>query len=174
MSTRQADPDFRAPLATRLKRRLRPAAGGCLEWQGQRLRSGHGRIWSRGEQRQVLTHRAAWEAANGPIPDGMFVLHRCDNPPCCNPGHLFLGTQADNMADMAQKGRRRGRLTGEVNPKARLSAANVAEIRRLSSAGVVQREIAARFAVDRSTVGRIVRGQLWPDDALKRLREVRT
>jgi hypothetical protein len=50
-------------------------------------------------------HRVAWTLANGPIPAGMHVLHTCDNPPCCNPGHLWLGTQADNMADMARKGR---------------------------------------------------------------------
>jgi hypothetical protein len=77
---------------------------GCLEWTGGTDGWGYGHFTVGGKQ--VLTHRAAWELANGPIPDDLHVLHHCDNPPCCDTERcLFLGTSADNMADMAAKGR---------------------------------------------------------------------
>jgi len=82
------------------------ADNGCLEWQGARLASGYGLIGrGRRDEGMAYVHRLAWELAHGPIPDGMFVCHHCDNPPCCNVEHLFLGTHADNMADMVTKGR---------------------------------------------------------------------
>lgn len=80
-----------------------PNERGCAEWTGARSRGGHGQIGIDG--RRVGTHRVAWTLAYGPIPDGMFVCHRCDNPPCVNPAHLFLGTALDNMRDMVTKGR---------------------------------------------------------------------
>lgn len=76
----------------------------CIEWTGYRDRQGYGRRSIR--RRLFLVHRLAWEEANGPIPDDLCVLHACDNPPCMNPEHLFLGTRADNNADMDAKGRR--------------------------------------------------------------------
>lgn len=79
-------------------------AGDCLEFPGGGAsRSGHRRIWFEGRMR--LAHRVAWMITNGPIPDGLCVLHRCDNPPCVNPAHLFLGTVQDNNADRDAKGR---------------------------------------------------------------------
>lgn len=79
------------------------AATGCLEWNKYRLPVGYGR--TRYEGQNILAHRMAWILINGSIPDGMCVLHRCDNPPCCNVEHLFLGTRKDNTADMIAKGR---------------------------------------------------------------------
>ena len=83
----------------------------CWEWIGQRMKAGYGRLESRptnGKRVVTLTHRAAWAFANKmPVPKDMFVLHRCDNPPCCNPGHLFLGKSLDNVRDMHAKGRAR-------------------------------------------------------------------
>lgn len=76
---------------------------GCIEWKGARNPQGYGQKCIKGKR--YRTHRLAWEWANGPIPEGLFVLHKCDNPPCCNPDHLFLGTQTDNMQDMLAKGR---------------------------------------------------------------------
>lgn len=87
----------------RLQQKLVVRDSGCIEWTGNSLPRGYGLIWVEG--RSVLTHRFAWILANGPIPDGMLVCHHCDNPPCCNVAHLFLGTDATNAADRDAKGR---------------------------------------------------------------------
>lgn len=94
------------PIAIRLQAKLVATENGCLEFEGSRNRKGYGQIQSgRRGGGALLAHRAAWEAVNGPIPDGLFVCHKCDNPPCCNVDHLFLGTNVDNMRDMKEKGR---------------------------------------------------------------------
>ena len=95
-------------VAERLAARLVRMSNGCLEWTGAASSpSGYGVI-GRGTRGQgwTSTHRLAWELANGPIPPGLDVCHHCDNPPCCDVEHLFLGTRAENMADMMAKGRR--------------------------------------------------------------------
>jgi hypothetical protein len=93
----------------RIRRAVSVDEAGCWNWQLGRDRVGYGRVkvqmGARESFRTTSAHRYAYELWVGPIPDGMNVLHRCDNPPCCNPGHLFLGTQRDNMADMHNKGR---------------------------------------------------------------------
>lgn len=99
------------PISDRLTAGLEHRRNGCLEWTGSTSAKGYGRIWSDGKVRGA--HRIAWELVNGPIPDGLFVCHHCDNPPCCETspseaypdGHLFLGTDADNYVDMVMKGR---------------------------------------------------------------------
>lgn len=78
----------------------------CIEWDGSRNERGYGRVHVNGHL--AYAHRAEWEKHHGPIPDGMKVCHHCDNPPCYRIDHLFLGTQADNMADMHAKGRHPG------------------------------------------------------------------
>jgi hypothetical protein len=95
--------------AERLTAGLERKPNGCLEWTRSTNHKGYGQIHIDG--RNLATHRLAWELANGPIPPGMKVLHHCDNPPCCDAAKcLFLGTPADNTADMLSKGRHRGRL----------------------------------------------------------------
>ena len=79
-------------------------SNGCWEWQGLRTVGGYGLYWIERNQ-QTTAHRVSWLIAYGPIPDGIEVLHSCDNPPCIRPQHLFLGTQQDNIDDMIRKGR---------------------------------------------------------------------
>jgi len=132
---------------------------GCWGWRGSTNPQGYGRVG-----KQQYAHRVAWEFYNGPIPDGLFVLHRCDNPPCTNPAHLFLGTHEDNMADAAAKGRLNGRPkrpAGERNPTSKLTAAKAREIREMCAAGVGQREVASRFGVHQQTVWSIVNRRTW-------------
>jgi len=112
-------------------------------------------------------HRVAYELAFGNIQDGMQVLHRCDNPPCVNPAHLFLGTNADNVADKVAKGRQaRGdghglKVRGERHGLSRLTADAVMEIRRLSVAGVRRAEIATRFGIHPGYVSLVTSGRRW-------------
>ncbi len=94
----------RPPLRDRFEAKVGP--GRCpQEWQGSRDAMGYGRISVNGQP--ILTHRVAWELINGPIPNGLYVCHRCDNPPCVTVIHLFLGTNSENQLDSVAKGRHR-------------------------------------------------------------------
>lgn len=164
--------------------------GECWVWTGLLSDKGYGRI--RVSQSQVKpAHRLMYEITYGPIPDGMHVCHHCDNRACVRPDHLFLGTHADNMADMRAKGRsakgsRNGsythpesrrwgkavpeesRLRGERNPSSKISENEVREIRALyANGGISQREIAKRYGLSQAGVSVIVAGKRWAhlDDA---------
>lgn len=149
-----------APLAERLWRKVeKGTADECWEWQGKRSTKGYGLI-ARGsrDMRSDRAHRVAYEVARGPIPAGLFVLHHCDNPPCCNPSHLFLGTAADNTADMMRKGRGRlPGLKGQDHPRARLTDEDIADMRAAYQAGqLTQRELAEDYGVREQYVWRLV------------------
>lgn len=91
-------------VAARMAKHLVPMPSGCIEWGASRFAQGYGQI--KIDYKNRKTHRVAWELAHGPIPKGMMVCHKCDNPPCCNVEHLFLGTARENTQDMVSKGRR--------------------------------------------------------------------
>jgi len=104
----------------------------CWEWIGTRNNKGYGRVYVSREKGPKFSHRVSWELINGHIPEGKYILHRCDNPPCCNPAHLFVGTHLDNIRDMIAKGRRRDIscvLRGEDVPKSKLTYNDVKFIR---------------------------------------------
>lgn len=135
----------------------------CWEWRSSLNSKGYGRI-SMGKTDQMFAHRLSYELHFGPIPDGLLVCHRCDNPPCVNPSHLFTGTRSDNMLDCSQKGRHGARqhperLSRGINrPAAKLTNAAVVEIRKASG---THREIASRFSISHGVVGRIRRRKIW-------------
>lgn len=131
----------------------------CWEWIGARQVSGYGFIYAGRNPRFLIAHRVSWELANGPIPAGLVVCHHCDDPPCCNPKHLFLGTRADNNRDRAKKKRgRESRQWGEQNPNVKVSDEQCAKMRDLYESGWSQTHIAKRFGIKQPQVSRIVRG----------------
>jgi hypothetical protein len=148
--------------------------GECWLWHARLWKSGYGSFSVNG--RDERAHRVAWALANGPIPEGMCVLHRCDNPPCCNPAHLFLGTPAVNARDRSAKGRsatgaRHGSRThpemvpcmkGERNPSAKLTARVVRKIRDSFTGRLGEMsEFAVLHGVSVSTVSNILAGKVW-------------
>jgi hypothetical protein len=133
---------------------------GCWKWKTATGRWGYGLFTH--EKVQILVHRFVWELVNGPVPPGMCVLHRCDNPPCARPDHLFLGTKKDNSRDMAAKGRGRGGGIGERNHGAKLTSDQVLSIRALWSTGAhSQKEIGEKFGLTQAQVSNIVLRRHW-------------
>jgi hypothetical protein len=131
----------------------------CWEWTGQRNAKGYGLVAPSKRGRSRLAHRVAWAAERGPLPDGLNVLHRCDNPPCVRPDHLFLGTQRENMRDRDAKGRQ---AQGEAVGRSRLTRAAVAEIRdRYAAGGVTLRSLAAEYGTTFQNIQYVVRGRTW-------------
>lgn len=138
----------------------------CWEWQKARHPKGYGMYEFKGMPTR-WTHRIAWILTYGPIQKGLCVCHHCDNPPCCNPNHLFLGTPKDNSVDCATKGRKRQKLF----------ESDIIEIRQLYAAGgITQSQIAEQFGIIKQTVSEIIAGEKWawvkylPSDGEKQLR----
>lgn len=139
----------------------------CVIWPFNKDKDGYGWMSRFGEKR---AHRVAYTLAYGEIQRGLTVMHSCDNPSCVNPRHLSTGTHADNMADMAKKGRAAippGGVShidnrGERHGKAKITAKSVREIRRAASSGALpQREIAATYGLSRQSVSDIIRRVTW-------------
>lgn len=136
---------------------------GCWEWQGSR-RSGYGRmiVGSRTDRtrRSESAHRVSYKLHYGEIPNGMEVCHRCDNPCCVNPDHLFLGTRQDNIDDRESKGRNRPPI-GEKNGRAKLTKTDVLEIIERRAQGVSFQKLANEYGVCKKTVQDAVNGKHW-------------
>lgn len=135
--------------------------GDCHLWTASRHYNGYGKIYSGAPLgKMLLAHRAAWQLAFGPIPEGMCVCHHCDNRKCVNPDHLFLGTKADNSADMVAKGRSHSH-SGSTNGNAKLTEADVRGIRGLLAQGVTGLELGRRYGVSPQQISRIKLGERW-------------
>lgn len=154
--------------SARLWQRFRLAPSGCLEWQHTTWRGGYGRIKVSG--RDWVTSRLVWSLQVGPIPDGMSVCHRCDNPSCGNVDHLFLGTALENNRDSASKGRSAIRRypdryhgwPGTTNANAKLTDDVVVAIReRYAAGGISQQRLADEYGIHQGTVSKIVLGRAW-------------
>jgi len=132
---------------------------GCWRWQGKKADNGYGRFWVDGGM--VAAHRFSYELHHGKIPDGLFVLHRCDNPECTNPDHLFVGTLKDNMQDMVRKGRQRVQH-GEKNTMSKLTESDVRSIRaKYKTGNYFQRELASEYGIALSTANQIINRNGW-------------
>ncbi len=125
-------------------------ADNCINWRGGTDKNGYGSVRFKGKL--VKAHRVAYEMANRAIPDGLEVCHRCDNPACCNPRHLFVGTQKDNMKDCVDKGRR---PRGSNSKRSKLTEKDVADIRIAIRNRETQRSIATRYGVCQSAISLI-------------------
>jgi DNA-binding CsgD family transcriptional regulator len=127
---------------------------GCWLWTASRNAKGYGHVQWAGSCQQA--HRVSWMIAHGSIPDGLFVLHRCDVRNCVNPAHLFLGTNADNMADMVAKGRGRGASRpGEMHGASKISDATRREIAARLAAGARGVDIAREYGLSKSYVSQL-------------------
>lgn len=140
--------------------------GSCIEWQGTRDVKGYG-VYSNKRYGTQRAHRVAWIQAHGQIPDGLHVLHHCDNPPCNRIDHLFVGTNAENNADMWAKGRgvlpplQRKPIDPARAPKARLTWAKVREIR--SRGDEDKYALAAEYGVTYCTIWDVLTGRTWKE-----------
>lgn len=127
----------------------------CWPWtRSSNRKGGYGRFKQNGKN--LLAHRAAWLCINGSIPENLRVLHRCDNPPCCNPGHLFLGTQAENVADMHAK--KRDRKRGSMGSANGMSKLTEDDVRNIRADGRPLRDISTDYGISYNYAGLIRRG----------------
>lgn len=139
-----------------------PELGSCWEWRASRTKWGYGHFYVRGKD--LGAHRASWVIAMGAIPQGLCICHHCDNPPCVNPAHLFLGTHKTNAEDKYRKGRQgdgrtRRRVNPNFKPRSKVTVQDIRLIReRFASGEATKLQIATEFGICRRHVQRIVNG----------------
>lgn len=132
----------------------------CWEWTSYKANFGYGKLRANG--REVRAHRFSYEYFVGPIPNGLCVLHKCDNPPCVNPKHLYIGTKRDNARDMIERGRAYQPPTqGEYNSQAKLHDGDIHVIRYLVECGLKQTHVANFLGISKHQVNSIVHKRSW-------------
>ena len=137
----------------------------CWVWTGAKHGKGYG-LFDKRWLGTARAHRISWIIHNGPIPTGMLVCHHCDNPPCINPNHLFIGSAKDNAQDARSKGRLRDmsmnlKHIGEENPASKLTAEKVRAIRRKRAEGALIKPLAREFGVSPHTIKQVLNGRNW-------------
>lgn len=134
-------------------------SGECWNWKGAKFNSGYGMV--RYQKKNYCAHRLSYAMVHGGVPGGMIVCHKCDNPTCVNPAHLFAGTHKDNSQDMMKKGRKHD-SSGENNGQAKLNKVQVTEIRHTYALGnITCEELAKKYGVSSSLIGMIASGKSW-------------
>lgn len=158
----------------------------CWKWIGGRSSDVYGALWIPWLKKSGLAHRASFFLSNGFLPDGKLVCHSCDNPICCNPAHLWLGTNAENIQDCADKGRhpwknglpvkpehrargiRTGAYThpesvrhGSEKSNAKLHESDIPHIRKSVALGFTNIEVAKKYGVSREAISQIINGRTW-------------
>lgn len=151
------------------KRSTVDSHSGCWEWQGKRKKStpksphmleyGVIVITKDGKKSSLSTHRLSYYLHNGDIPDGMFVLHKCDNPACWNPEHLYLGTHGRNMQDITDRNRRKG----SNHPRATITEQQAEEIKSTPSTYGSAAKLAAKFGISKHVIHNIRSGKAWKE-----------
>ena len=137
---------------TILKRVNKLPNNGCWEWQGHKNNDGYGLVTFEGKHQGV--HRLVYKLMKGYVPPGLYVCHKCDNPICCNPDHLFIGTPTDNQIDCEIKNR---------HPRSKIDFAKALEIRRLFNSGISKKEISTQFNLSLPQICRIMKGECWAE-----------
>lgn len=149
------------PLTIRLWRYVRKTDG-CWLWIGSGLPTGYGTIKEDRSRRHLYAHRVSWEFHFGPIPEGLFVLHHCDNPCCVRPDHLFVGTNRDNSLDCVAKGRNKGctkqSWRGEKSPNSKLTWEAAKDIR---SGTETLTALAEKYGVLKGAIWKVRAGYTW-------------
>lgn len=136
------------------------AHSGCWEWTGSKSYAGYGAF--KINHKSCLAHRVSYALFVGQIPEGLCVCHSCDNPACCNPSHLFLGTHQDNMTDMQNKGRHPNNgARGENHGRHKLTKQEIYKIREMIEQRHLQKEIADIFGVNQATISYIKTKKNW-------------
>ena len=135
---------------------------GCWLWTGAKGKYGYGHVVS--NKIHTYAHRVSYEQNVGNIPNGFWVLHKCDNPSCIRPDHLFLGNQSDNMVDMYKKGRWSRDSKGERNSNHKFTERDIHFIRTGFNTGLItNKELADLYGTNKASMSRILRGRIWKD-----------